>query len=170
MSHERPDPIRRTVLRPPVRVIDALAERGMRAQPIRAAALVALVQGLAHGALVLSAKPTHGPAEQMVVDTMKQYAFDFSGAHRSYWDLYFGYALLAAGACLAEAALLWLVAPMAYEAPQRLRRLVLLIVLANVAHALMVVRFFFFVPMVPDVLVIGLLAMSLARSAPATAP
>ena len=127
------------------------------------------MQGLAHGSLILSAKPTHGPAEQMVVDTMKQYVFDFSGAHRSYWDLYLGYALLAAGTCLAEAALLWLVAPMASEVPQRLRQLVWLIVFANVAHAWMVVRFFFFVPLVPDVLVIALLAMSLARSAPATA-
>jgi hypothetical protein len=133
----------------------------MRANAIRAAALVALLQGLAHGTLVTLAKPSHGPAELTVVAAMKQYAFNFSGAHRSYWDLYFGYALLAAGACLVEAALLWLLAPMASALPERLRRIVVLIALANVAHILMVLRFFFFVPIVPDLIVIGLLGVSL---------
>lgn len=133
----------------------------MRPALIRGAAIVALLQGLAHGSLVLLAKPSHGSDELMVVSAMKAHSFDFSGAVRSYWDLYLGYALLAAGTCLVEAILLWLLAPLADSEPQKLRWIVGLIILANLAHALMVLRFFFFVPLVPDAIVALLLVFAL---------
>ncbi len=133
----------------------------MRPAFIRAAAVVALVQGLAHGCLVLLAKPSHGPDEKMVVSAMKTHVFSFSGAVRSYWDLYFGYALLAAGTCLVEAVLLWLLARFTDGEPQILRRMIWLIILANLAHALMVLRFFFLAPLAPDGIVVLLLLLSL---------
>lgn len=133
----------------------------MRPALIRAAAVVALAQGLAHGSLILLAKPPHGPDESLVVSVMKAHVFDFSGALRSYWDLYFGYALLAAGTCLVEAALLWQVAAFARSDPDKLRWIIALIILANIGHALMVLRYFFFVPLVPDAIVITLLTLSL---------
>lgn len=139
--------------------------RGVRPAFIRAAALVALIQGLGHGSLVLLATPHHGPEESRVVETMKAHAFNFSGAVRTYWDLYVGYALLAAGTCLIEAALLWQLAPLARTDPNRLRWLIGLVILANIAHGLLVLRFFFYLPLALDLAIIVLLLIALQRVA-----
>ena len=132
----------------------------MRSLLIRAAAVVALLQGAAHGSFVLLARPTHGAAEPMVVRTMKAYVFNFSGAHRSYWELYVGYALLAAGTCFVEAALLWILAKLVDTDPERLRWLLGVLILANIGHAAFVLRFFFYVPLVPDLIIVALLISS----------
>ena len=62
---------------------------------LRITAALAAIQGLAHGALFVSAKPRYGPAEVAVVEAMRANRF-FAGGTRSYWDLYFGYGLIAA--------------------------------------------------------------------------
>ena len=136
----------------------------MKPQLVKAAGIVSLVQGVAHGAMILLAKPNHGPSESMVVETMKHYVFNFSGAHRSYWDLYFGYALLAAITCFLEAALLWLMAPLASTDPARLRLLLIAVLLSVIAHACLVLRFFFYLPLATDFVVIVLLFLSILRS------
>ena len=47
---------------------------------LRITAALAAIQGIAHGALFLTAKPRHGPAEEAVVAAMKANRFDFAGA------------------------------------------------------------------------------------------
>jgi hypothetical protein len=132
----------------------------MRVWPFRAAAVVALLQGLGHAALVLTARP-HQPFQAEVVATMQAHAFDFSGQHRTYWDLYQGYALLAAGACLVEAVLLWLLVGLARAAPERLRGIVVVLVVANLAHLAMMLRSFFPLPAVFDGLIVLILLAAL---------
>jgi hypothetical protein len=131
---------------------------------VKAAAIVAFVQGVAHGAVILLGTPSHGPEESMVVDTMKRYVFNFSGAHRTYWDLYLGYALLAAVTCLLEAALLWLMAPLAITDPARLRLLLMAVVVSVIVHACLVLRFFFYVPLATDFVITVLLSLSILGS------
>ncbi len=133
----------------------------MRAVWIRVAAVVALAQGAAHASLILLAKPNHGPMEAVVVATMRGHIFNFSGAWRSYWQLYFGYALLAAGVCFIEAALLWLIAPLALVDKHRLAVIVRLVIVANLAHATIVTFYFFYPPLTADVLIVFLLGYSL---------
>ena len=133
----------------------------MRAGWVRAAALSALLQGLAHGALFLLARPTHGPDEAMVVETMRTHVFNFAGAHRSYWQMYFGYGLLAAGVCFVEAALLWLIAPMAGTDARRLAWITGLLIVANLAHAAIIATYFFYPPLVADVVVALLLGLAM---------
>lgn len=128
---------------------------------LRATAALALLQFVAHGALFVRAKPTHGDTELAVVAAMKANLFNFGGSMRSYWDMYFGYGLEAAFICLVEAILFWLLASVAGAAPAVVRPIVALFLVANVAHAILMTRYFFWVPMVPDILIAVLLAWTL---------
>jgi len=124
---------------------------------LRIAAALAAVQGVAHGALFLAARPRHGPAEVMVVEAMKANRF-FAGNH-GYWDFYFGYGLLAAAACLVQAALLWQLARIAGTQPALVRPMIGLFILANVGHALLLMRYFsLYLPIAFDLLIAACLA------------
>ena len=125
---------------------------------LRIAAILAAVQGLAHAALFVSAKPRYGAAEIAVIEAMKTNRF-FAGGTRSYWDMYFGYGLIAAGVCLVEAVLLWQLGRIAAMSPALLRPFIILLIAANIVHVLLVARYFMFVvPIVFDVLIVALLA------------
>jgi hypothetical protein len=131
---------------------------------LRIAAVVALLQFAGHGALFLRAKPTHGPAEVAVVTAMKENRFNFGGSSRSYWDMYFGYGLEAAAVCLVEAILLWQLAGIALANPGTIRPIIALVLVANLAHIALVLRYFFLVPLVPDVVISAILILVLATS------
>lgn len=133
----------------------------MTARLLRLAGGLAIFQGLAHGILIVLAKPKHGPEEVAVVEAMKDHAFSFAGSLHSYWDMYFGYAMMAAGTCVVEGVLLWLLAPMAPNA-KGLRAVLLLLIAANVAHAMVILRYFFLLPLVFD----GLVALLIALAVP----
>ena len=129
---------------------------------LRIASAIAAVQGLGHGALFLRARPTHGPDEVAVVSAMKDHAFKFAIAPRSYWDMYFGYGLASAATAFVEAALFWLLARIAANDPALVRPIAVLFVVANLAHIAMLVRYFAFpLPMVFD----ALIALALAGAA-----
>jgi hypothetical protein len=120
---------------------------------LRIASLLAFVQAILHGGLFLTAHPTHGPDEIAVVSAMKNHAFLFGGFSRSYWDMYFGYGLLAALVVLFEAMLFWLLAGLARDDPVRLRPVIGLFILYNLAHAALLAKYFFALPIAADALV-----------------
>jgi len=120
---------------------------------LRLASLLALLQYVAHAAMFLSAKPTHGPEELAVVEAMKGHRFQFSGFSRSYWDFYFGYGLLAILMGMVEIIALWQLATVAKTDPRLVRPMVGLFLLANVAHAILAWNYFFPAPVVGDVIV-----------------
>jgi hypothetical protein len=133
---------------------------------LRAAAVVALLQFLAHGTMFVRSRPKNGPSEEAVVDAMKRERFNFAGAMRSYWDMYFGYGIFAAVFCLVEAVLFWQLAgaaaPTAATIPL-VRSIVALFTIVNVAHIGLVARYFFFVPAVPDALIAIALGLAWLR-------
>jgi hypothetical protein len=120
---------------------------------LRIAAILSLFQFIAHTALVVSAHPTHGPEEVALVAAMKSQRFHFAlaTAPRSYWDFYFGYGLFASFNCLVEAVLFWQFVGLARIAPSRVRSIVGLFCGANLVYAALVWRFFFLVPLAPDI-------------------
>jgi hypothetical protein len=120
---------------------------------LRAAAIIALLQWGAHSALFLRAKPRHGAEELAVVDAMKAHRFNFGGSSRSYWDLYFGYGLIAAVVVLVEAILFWQLAGAPSLARPLVRSVALLFLGYNVVHAVLAAKYFFITPIVPDVLI-----------------
>jgi len=127
---------------------------------LRGSAILATIQGLAHAGLFISAKPRHGGAEVAVVDAMKANRFFAGGL--GYWDYYFGYGLIAAGACLVEAALLWQIATIAQTQPLLVRPMIGLFVLANLGHALLLWRYFKFpLPIAFDVVIASALVLAL---------
>src|SRR5207248_9043435 len=131
---------------------------------LRVAAVVALLQFFGHTALFLRAKPTHGDAEVAVVTAMRAHRFSFGGSLRSYWDMYFGYGVEAAFICLVEAILFWQLATIAAVAPTMVRPIVALFLRANVAHAILVTRYFFLCALIPVILIVLLLACTLEIS------
>ena len=134
---------------------------------LRIAAALATVQGVAHGALLLLAKPRHGAAELAVIDAMKSHRFDFSGATRSYWDFYLGYGIEAAAVCLIEAVLLIQLSRIADARAELVRPLLLLIALANLAHIILIARYFFYLPAIFDLLIAACVVWAYASSEPA---
>jgi hypothetical protein len=132
---------------------------------LRIAAALSAIQGTAHGALFILAKPKHGPVEMAVVDAMRSHSFDFAGAQRSYWDFYYGYGLEAAAVCMVEAILLWLLSGLARTNPTLTRPFVVVFILANVAHILLAARFFFFVPILFDLVIIAALVAAFVAAA-----
>lgn len=136
---------------------------------LRVAAVLAAIQGLAHGGLFVTAKPRHGAEEVAVIEAMKTHGV-FAGGTRSYWDMYFCYGLIAAGVCLVEAVLLWQIGRVAAVDPALARPVIGLLIAANVVHLILVGRYSkFLVPMAFDVLIAALLvwtyvAICVARS------
>jgi hypothetical protein len=130
---------------------------------LRIVSVVALLQFIGHGTMFVRARPTHGPQEVAVVQAMRSQAFTFALAPRTYWDMYFGYGLEAAFVCLVEAVLFWLLAGTASQNGALVKSVAGLFAIANVAHLLMLVRYFAFpVPMVFDALIaVGLVAAAL---------
>ena len=113
--------------------------------------------------MFVRARPTHGPQEVEVVHAMRSHAFTFALAPRTYWDMYFGYGLEAAFVCLVEAVLFWLLAGAASENGALVKSVAGLFAIANIAHIIMLLRYFAFpVPMVFDALIaVGLVAAAL---------
>lgn len=128
---------------------------------LRIASVVALLQGLAHTLLIVSATPKHGPDEIAVLGAMKAHRFDFLGSMRSYWDFYFGYALFVALTCVIEAVLFWQLADLAASHPALARPMVALFCGANIGFALLAARYFFVTPIVPDVVIAVCLGVAL---------
>jgi hypothetical protein len=121
---------------------------------LRAASVIALVQGAAHLLAMLRYAPHRGPAETMVVNAMRDNFFHFGGpfAH-SFWEMYFGYALMVAANCFVEAALLWIVS--GWDALQEMQRpLLWLVLVANLIHGALVLRYFFLTPLFMDSLIV----------------
>lgn len=109
---------------------------------LRGAAFLAALQGIAHGALFITARPRHGDAEVAVVAAMKANRFFAGGL--GYWDYYFGYGLIAAAVCIVEAVLCWQIATVAETQPLLVRPMLILLAVANVGHALLLARYFKF--------------------------
>jgi hypothetical protein len=132
----------------------------MSAVLLRIVAVAAFLQFVGHGTMFVKARPTHGPAEVAVVHAMRSQAFMFAWAPRTYWDMYFGYGLEAAFVCLVEAVLFWQLAGAPAGSAALVQSVAWLFAAANVAHIVMLVRYFAFpLPIVFDSLIVaGLVA------------
>jgi len=133
---------------------------------LRVAALLALVQCLGHASLFLSYVPKHGADEVAVVEAMRSHFFSFSGHLHSYWDMYYGYGLMAVLNCLIEAVLFWQLAGIAKTAPRSVVPVAALFLLANLAYAGLVWTYFFPLPLYFDLAIaicLGLVLITARR-------
>jgi hypothetical protein len=115
---------------------------------LRAASLLSLLAFLGHTFLFVSYVPTHGPEEVALVAAMKSHHFSFGGFTHSYWELYFGYGLFVSISCLVEALLFWQLATLAKSHPSKTRSIVALFALGEAGYAILMLKYFFLVPIV----------------------
>lgn len=131
---------------------------------LRLTSAVALLQGIGHAMLFLTAKPRHGPDESAVLKAMQSRAFDFGGfSPHSYWDMYFGYGLIAVVLAILIGVLLWLVSDLA-SSPRQVARFGTAIGVTVAVHAVIVARYFFMLPLIFDVLVLTGTLLSIGMS------
>jgi hypothetical protein len=128
---------------------------------LRAASITAAAQFAAHSLLFLTASPKHGEQEVAVINAMRSHAFNFAGSMRSYWDFYYGYGIEAAFICLLEAVLFWRLASFERTATPLVRQIAAIFLAANLGHVLLAARYFFVVPMIPDLIVLAFLGLAL---------
>ena len=133
---------------------------------LRILAVVALLQFVGHGLMFARARPSHGPEEVAIVEAMRSHVFKFAAAPRSYWDMYFGYGLEAAFVCLVEALLFWRLAAASPADVALVRSIAVLFAVANVAHCVMLLRYFAFpLPMLFDTLIaLGLIVVAIVAT------
>lgn len=133
---------------------------------LRIASAVAGLQFVAHTLLFVRSAPRHGAEEVAVRDAMKSHRFDFLGSQRSYWDFYYGYGLSAAFVVLIEAVLFWQLASLARSSPSAVMPMVALFLCFNIGHLILMWRYFFITPMIPDALIaccLGVVLWTAAR-------
>ena len=143
------------------------------ALPLRIASILALIAALGHTALFLTYKPTHGPDEIIVVTTMQTHVFSFGGFLHSYWQLYFGYELFVTISCLVECALLWQLATLSVSAPSSIRPMIVVLFLGEVSTSILMIKFFFIIPIAVHIATALCLAVALTvlpPRSPATQP
>jgi hypothetical protein len=157
------------ILEPPDRPRTALQQPhrgGFRVNTaiiVRGAAFLAALQGIAHGALFITARPHHGDTEVSVIAAMKDNPFFAGGL--SYWDYYFGYGLIAAAVCIVEAVLCWQLATVAKTQPLLVRPMLVLFAVANVGHALLLARYFKFpLPIAFDLVIATVLVVAVVMA------
>lgn len=131
---------------------------------LRVAAVLAAIQGSAHGILVNRYHPSHGDAEVALVEAMQANVFAFGGVNRSYWDFYFGYAMFNAFACLVEAILFWRLGQASKDDNQLVSTVALVFALFNIGHAAIAARYFIVTPIVFDAAIAALLTAAAFRS------
>jgi len=123
---------------------------------LRLAASLALLACLGHTFLFLTYTPKHGPEEVSVVTAMKSHRFSFSGFQHSYWELYTGYGLFVSISCLMEALILWQLARVPVAKP-----LVGIFALGETAYAVLMLKFFFLIPIVAHIAIATCLGLAL---------
>jgi hypothetical protein len=125
------------------------------------ATALATLQYAAHTALFLSAKPTHGDEEVQVISAMKAYRFSVGIFERSYWDFYYGYGLMAILLGVFEIGILWQAGKLAATDVGASARIIAVLLVLNLGHALIAWNYFFLAPLAFDLTVAACLAWAL---------
>jgi len=124
---------------------------------LRMAAMLALLEAVGHTFLFVSYAPKHGE-EIAVVDAMKRHYFDVGGFSHSYWEMYFGYGLFTTVSCLIEAGILWQLAALLKRGVSGIRAMVAVFFFGEVGYIVLVIKYFFTVPIVSHLTMAALLA------------
>ncbi len=114
--------------------------------------------------MFLTAKPTNGPEETTLVEAMKSHYWEFGGFTHSYWDFYFGYGLLAILFGIVEVVLLWQLASLSKIPSIRIRPFIALLLFATLAHAILILNYFFLLPAIFDFITALLLGIAYMKS------
>jgi hypothetical protein len=136
---------------------------------LRFAAILSFLYFLGHSA-GMPWTPGTGAAADTVVRGMRAVRFDVFGTSRSYMDFYLGFGLTVSVLQLLGSVVLWLLAGLTVDAPDRVRPFVFAFLVANLFQLILVIRFFFLPPIVFTVVITVCLALALRATFQRDAP
>ena len=147
-------------------IVTGASEAGAKlttARLLRIGAVIFLLFAMGHWFFSPWAMGVDGQALSSLSATAKA-NYPVFGFMRSYWDFHVGFGHMVGVTFVMEAALLWLLADIAGGAPA-IRRLLGVLVIANIAIAALQVAYFFWPPIILSVLATGILTMAWLRAA-----
>ncbi len=135
---------------------------------LRIASLLTLLHSVLHTVGGVFGKPSPGAGE-IAVATMKTNQFPLMGNTRSYWDFYMGMGLGVTIFLTAEAVVFWQLASLARTSSYRLRPIYATFMVGYLVFALNSYLYFFWPPVVVEILIALCMGMAIFTSKPATA-
>ncbi len=132
---------------------------------LRVAAVLTLIHSILHTIGGVFGKPVAGAGEQAVA-AMKANHFVLMGSLRSYWDFYIGLGLGVTVFLTTEAVVFWLLAARMSTEGTKLRPIIFVFALGYLALALNSFRFFFFAPVIHELLIVSCLALAMLTAKP----
>jgi hypothetical protein len=133
---------------------------------LRIASVLTLIHSILHTIGGVFGKPGPGAAA-MVVATMQANRFPVLGVERSYADFYFGLGLGITIFLTAEAVVFWLLGSLAKTDGTRLRPILAVFMVGYVAFAVNSYLYFFYLPVVVELLIAACLGMAMVSAKPA---
>ena len=119
---------------------------------LRIAAVLTLIHAILHTIGGVFGKPLPGPAAQAVA-VMKSNQFIAMGNPRTFWDFYMGLGLSVTVFLTLEAIVFWMLAPLLRNRSNRLRPVLFVFAVGYFALAVNSFRFFFFGPVIAEILI-----------------
>lgn len=131
---------------------------------LRIASILALFHAVAHTVGGVFGAPEPGP-QQAAVLAMKSNHFYVMGNTRTFWDFYFGFGMGISIFLFAEAVVLWQLATLAKTDAARVRPVFATFSVAYVVFAINSFQFFFYPPVVVELLIALCLGLAFFSSA-----
>jgi hypothetical protein len=130
---------------------------------LRIASVLTLIHSVLHtvGGVFGSVAP--GPAA-VAVAAMKANQFPLMGSVRSYWDFHMGMGLAVTIFLTGESILMWQLASLAKTDARRLRPMMVTLLAIYLAFAVNSYMYFFFMPVVTEILIAGCIGVAIATA------
>jgi hypothetical protein len=119
---------------------------------IRIAAVLTFIHAVLHTTGGVFGTITPGP-EAVAVAAMKSNQFAAMGNMRTFWDFYMGFGLAITLSLTLEAVVLWMLASLARNHANQLRPILIVFALSYLIFAMISYRYFFFGPVIAEVLI-----------------
>lgn len=133
----------------------------MRPTPwLRAASILTLIHAILHTIGGVYGTPEPGP-QQIAVDVMKSNTFAVMGHTRSMWTFYHGMGLAVTIFLTIEAIVFWVLGTLIRDNKADLRDLLVLFVIGYMALAANSLRYFFYPPVIVELIIAGCLVMAI---------
>ncbi len=133
----------------------------MRPTPwLRAASVLTLLHAILHTIGGVYGTPDPGP-QQIAVEAMRSNTFAVMGHTRSMWAFYHGMGLAVTIFFVVEAVIFWVIGTLVRDSKADLRDLLVVFVIGYMALAANSIRYFFYPPVINELLIAGCLVMAI---------
>ncbi|HEY0767971.1 MAG TPA: hypothetical protein VGD47_08430 [Steroidobacteraceae bacterium] len=129
---------------------------------IRAASVITLLYAVGHTA-GYPWTPVLGPQESSLIGSMRTLGFSVAGVHRTYWDFYLGFGVAISAFLFVQAIVLWQLAGLAQSESGKLKPILLSFSAAFLVNAFIVWEFFFALPLILSLAIVGCLGAAALR-------